>query len=249
MSHLLVFSLIALFTSAACDQCCDDGWFHFGKNCYRIFYHKQSWADANSTCHSFNGTLFIPNSMAEWQLVTENIPLYNFMWMGLKSISGFFWTKSSGLNISILPWLVKNPTTFGHFIGFDCAAFYNPGQKTPAFTHWYTCKANYNFICQKVKSNSDYTCGQIDCPSGCVPDNNYTAIDCLATNSTAENSKIDVNETVTETMIPEYNLTTIVAELNLTTVVVEYNFTTVVADYNWTTVTAVPTTQTDEASL
>uniref|UniRef100_A0A1I7XMZ7 C-type lectin domain-containing protein n=1 Tax=Heterorhabditis bacteriophora TaxID=37862 RepID=A0A1I7XMZ7_HETBA len=65
------------------DGICPDGWAQYRESCYFIEMEKVVLAEAELRCYIKNSTLFVANSIEEWNVIRKLTPLNFYSWIGL----------------------------------------------------------------------------------------------------------------------------------------------------------------------
>ncbi|RCN25225.1 hypothetical protein ANCCAN_29064 [Ancylostoma caninum] len=62
---------------------CPDSWLRFRDSCYFIENTKMEFSDAESSCYEKGATLFVANSLEEFDMVMRSAALNFWSWTGL----------------------------------------------------------------------------------------------------------------------------------------------------------------------
>lgn len=62
---------------------CPDGWLRFADSCYWIEKEFLGFAKAEKKCFEKQSTLFVANSLEEWDTIRQLAPENYFSWIGL----------------------------------------------------------------------------------------------------------------------------------------------------------------------
>ncbi|WKX95078.1 hypothetical protein Q1695_011938 [Nippostrongylus brasiliensis] len=135
---------------------CPNGWMRFRDSCYYYEPTKMRFDKAEVECLNKGGTLFVPDSTEEWDMVIKRSPLNTFSWIGLEQEEDERtprWKEVGGISFSKLNWLSSPPTPENN--GFNsaakCVAHYN--SETTRYTYFHYCGNDFHPICEK---NSTY---------------------------------------------------------------------------------------------
>lgn len=68
---------------------CPDGWLRYSDSCYFIETESLGFAKAERKCHDKQATLFVANSMEEWDAVRDHAEKSVLSWIGLVRFSHY----------------------------------------------------------------------------------------------------------------------------------------------------------------
>ncbi|VDP53178.1 unnamed protein product [Soboliphyme baturini] len=64
--YVCILILNCLVGITLAQVCCPEGWFGYGKKCYRQFVEKKTFRKAYLDCIEESGSLFVPEDDVEW---------------------------------------------------------------------------------------------------------------------------------------------------------------------------------------
>uniref|UniRef100_A0A5S6QFL3 C-type lectin domain-containing protein n=1 Tax=Trichuris muris TaxID=70415 RepID=A0A5S6QFL3_TRIMR len=145
----LIFTALVYFTSTEQQlfMCKDPGWFLYGNHCYRLYYNRRNYENAESFCKNKGSVLFLPGSVENLQNVTDHMPFASNAWIGLHHENLVGPNSTLTMSLKTLPFRTKGANPRWKF-GTKCAAVFRRGEKTRS-VQWTTCQNPRPFICQK----------------------------------------------------------------------------------------------------
>ncbi|KIH48478.1 hypothetical protein ANCDUO_21452 [Ancylostoma duodenale] len=79
---------------------CPDSWLRFRESCYFIEKTKMEFSDAESTCYEKGSTMFVANSLEEFDVVMKSAALNFWTWTSLVQFSAMNqpkWLSNGGM--------------------------------------------------------------------------------------------------------------------------------------------------------
>ncbi|CAB3403756.1 unnamed protein product [Caenorhabditis bovis] len=139
---------------------CPDGWLKFSDSCYYIEQETMGFAKAEKRCFDKKATLFVANSLDEWDAIRQHSPKAFFSWIGLVRFSQYEkseqlprWQTEGGVNPARLNWLIRpyKPLSNGWTTYANCAVHYNPAVsfETASYVFYYPCTFMMHSICER----------------------------------------------------------------------------------------------------
>ncbi|CAB02136.1 C-type lectin domain-containing protein 91 [Caenorhabditis elegans] len=139
---------------------CPDGWLRYSDSCYFIETESLGFAKAERKCHDKQATLFVANSMEEWDAVRDHAEKSVLSWIGLVRFSHYErleqlprWQTTGSINPSKINWLIKpfKPVVNGWSSYANCAAsFQSPTEvESASYTFFYPCTMAFKSICER----------------------------------------------------------------------------------------------------
>jgi len=138
-------------------RCCPNGWVTYENSCYLIGRTLASWQEAKARCKTHNATLFVPDSVQEWEAIRAYGGRLLWSWIGMSrsqpppvpAAKYWIWeTENGGMDVEALPWL-NGLAGHGHSAAVNCVSYYNTGDPATAYINWYPCHNNYYYICER----------------------------------------------------------------------------------------------------
>ncbi|CAL8250196.1 unnamed protein product [Boreogadus saida] len=127
-SHLVK---MALSDSGSCKQF----WVSFGADCYKYFFSKMSWTDAERNCISVGGHLVSIHSTGENNFILRMIesfdPLKRPHWIGFFDVIEGTWMWIDGSPNDFTSWSRNEPNNHGNE---DCGCVFH--SKLPFWNDW-----------------------------------------------------------------------------------------------------------------
>uniref|UniRef100_A0A1I7T4G8 C-type lectin domain-containing protein n=1 Tax=Caenorhabditis tropicalis TaxID=1561998 RepID=A0A1I7T4G8_9PELO len=141
-------------------EICPDGWLRFSDSCYFFETEHLGFAKAERKCHDKQATLFVANSLEEWDIVRTHSEKSYFSWIGLARFSHYErleklprWQTTGSINPTKINWLVKpfNPIGNGWSSIANCVAFYQSpfNVDSASYTFFYPCTLQLSSICER----------------------------------------------------------------------------------------------------
>ncbi|VDK43950.1 unnamed protein product [Cylicostephanus goldi] len=84
---------LAVAVDAVAVMGCADGWFRYQDSCYYMELTKMDAASAERACNEKGGSLFVADTLAEFNEVMKEAPLYFWSWIGLGQSEGDSYPK------------------------------------------------------------------------------------------------------------------------------------------------------------
>lgn len=139
---------------------CPDGWLRYSDSCYFFETENFGFAKAERKCHDKQATLFVANSLEEWDTVRARTEKSAFTWFGLVRFSHYErleqlprWQTTGSINPTKINWLSKpfQPLGNGWSSIANCAAlFQSPTPlESASYTFFYPCTLQFNSICER----------------------------------------------------------------------------------------------------
>ncbi|CAD6189186.1 unnamed protein product [Caenorhabditis auriculariae] len=139
---------------------CPDGWIRFSKSCYYIEQEMMGFAKAEKRCFEKDATLFVANSLDEWDAIRHHTPKAFFAWIGLVRFSSYEksealprWQTEGGINPAKLNWVIRpySPMPNGWSSVSNCAASYNAAVAidSASYVYYYPCVSSFHSICER----------------------------------------------------------------------------------------------------
>ncbi|ETN80197.1 hypothetical protein NECAME_09330 [Necator americanus] len=156
---------------------CPDGWIRYQQSCYYMETAKMTLQNAERACNEKGGSLFVADSLGEFNEVMKESPLYFWSWIGLgqNDASGYprwqsqgmglsplkclpadsgnlpLWDGMYGMNPAELKWLVTpfSSASNGWSTAATCVAHYNIDIYTSTYLYFYPCSYEFYSICEK----------------------------------------------------------------------------------------------------
>uniref|UniRef100_A0A3B3ZZ14 C-type lectin domain-containing protein n=1 Tax=Periophthalmus magnuspinnatus TaxID=409849 RepID=A0A3B3ZZ14_9GOBI len=98
-----------LFTGAVTDDCCPDGWSHFGSRCFMFFRKPKTWIDAELSCIEIGGNLASIHSSDDNQFIQDTV----------LRLTGSHWRVwiggHDGVEEGVWQWTDGSPFDFNHW--------------------------------------------------------------------------------------------------------------------------------------
>lgn len=126
---------------------CPNGWMRFGDSCYYYERKKMTFDKAEVHCLQLGGTMFVADTVQEWDMVVKQSHINAWSWVGLKQDEDERkprWTETGGIPMSAIKWLSG---TNGWSTASNCVAYYNSDVNPYAL--FYYCGLDYHPICEK----------------------------------------------------------------------------------------------------
>ncbi|PIO54186.1 lectin C-type domain protein, partial [Teladorsagia circumcincta] len=157
---------------------CPDGWSRFEDSCYYMESTKMGLIEAERACNEKGATLFIADSIEEFNEVMQETPPYFWSWIGLgqsetdsyprwqvvlpdgpspmRCLSGGFGKPSfggyEGLDPAVLYEMVDSSVASmpnGWSPAATCVAYYNMKSISGSYLYFYPCSSLYHSICER----------------------------------------------------------------------------------------------------
>ncbi|RCN41279.1 lectin C-type domain protein [Ancylostoma caninum] len=133
---------------------CPDSWLRFRDSCYFIEKTKMEFSDAEISCYEKGATLFVANSLEEFDVVMRSAALNFWSWTGLVQFNAMSqpkWLSYGGVEPARLKWLVSpyTPASNGRTAASECAAYYNSEVKIASYNYFYPCNLQFGSICER----------------------------------------------------------------------------------------------------
>ena len=154
---------------------CPDGWIRYLDSCYYIETEKMDLASAERACNEKGATLFVADSLEEFNQVMKETPLYYWSWIGLGQgptdtypkwkVAGepsqfrcavpcetsVSWDGMYGMDPSQLKWLVKpfSSAVNGWSSAATCVGHYNIDVFSSTYLYFYPCSSLYHSVCER----------------------------------------------------------------------------------------------------
>ncbi|CAO4361788.1 unnamed protein product [Caenorhabditis nigoni] len=139
---------------------CPDGWLRYSDSCYFFETERLGFAKAERKCYDKQATLFVANSLDEWDVVTSHTEKSSFSWIGLVRFNHYErleklprWQTTGSINPSKINWLIKpyQPSVNGWSSIANCAATYQSPVtiESASYTFYYPCTLQYTSICER----------------------------------------------------------------------------------------------------
>ncbi|CAB02756.1 C-type lectin domain-containing protein 87 [Caenorhabditis elegans] len=139
---------------------CPDGWLRFADSCYWIEKELLGFAKAERNCFEKQSTLFVANSIEEWDAIRVQAKEAFFSWIGLVRFTHYEkleqlprWQTEGALNPTKINWLIKpyKPLFNGWSSLANCAASYkSPSSlESASYTYFYPCTYMLYSICER----------------------------------------------------------------------------------------------------
>ncbi|KFD49507.1 hypothetical protein M514_09618 [Trichuris suis] len=148
---VVLFALSALVPLSTAEtplyMCKDPGWFLYGNRCYRMFYNRKNYANAEGFCKDKGSYLFLPSSVENLHNVTDHMPFMSNAWISVRYENPVSANESIAVTIKSLPFIPKRARLRGK-VGAKCAAVFRQGEKTRN-VQWSPCLNPRPFICEK----------------------------------------------------------------------------------------------------
>ncbi|EGT47679.1 hypothetical protein CAEBREN_20395 [Caenorhabditis brenneri] len=139
---------------------CADGWLRFADSCYFIESEPMGFAKAERNCFQKQSTLFVANSIEEWDAISSHAKEAYFSWIGLVRFTHYEkteqlprWQTEGAINPAKINWLIKpfKPVSNGWTQFANCAASYKSPAKleSASYTFFYPCTYLLYSICER----------------------------------------------------------------------------------------------------
>ncbi|RCN46102.1 hypothetical protein ANCCAN_07874 [Ancylostoma caninum] len=154
---------------------CPDGWIRYQQSCYYMEMAKMDMQSAERACNEKGGSLFVADSIGEFNEVMKESPLYFWSWIGLgqneagglprwhaqsgpssfkclpADYSNLVWDGAYGMNPAELKWLVTpfNSYSNGWSTAATCVAHYNIDTYASTYLYFYPCSYQFHSICER----------------------------------------------------------------------------------------------------
>ncbi|KAL6736828.1 hypothetical protein Aduo_007134 [Ancylostoma duodenale] len=156
---LIPFALLLILTStvevlpSSLIPPCPRGWSQYLDSCYHVENRTMSLPKAEKQCAAKGATLFVANSLEEFNNITRLAPRNLLSWIGLAQFderTSPIWQTTSGIEPSSLKWLVTpfSSVANGWSAASRCAAHYNSDVETARYTYFYPCESLFSSICE-----------------------------------------------------------------------------------------------------
>nr|pir hypothetical protein K10B2.3 - Caenorhabditis elegans [Caenorhabditis elegans] len=139
---------------------CPEGWIRYSDSCYWVETELLGFAKAERKCSEKQSTLFVANSIDEWEAIRGHSKDSFSSWIGLVRFSHYErseqlprWQTEGAVNPSKINWLIKpySPLVNGWSQLANCAASYkSPASlETASYTYFYPCTYLFYSICER----------------------------------------------------------------------------------------------------
>ncbi|EGT51063.1 hypothetical protein CAEBREN_01228 [Caenorhabditis brenneri] len=139
---------------------CPDGWLKFFDSCYFFETEALGFAKAEKNCQDKQATLFVANSLDEWETVRAHTKKSQFSWIGLVRFSQYEryeklprWQTTGSINPSKINWLINpyQPLGNGWSTVANCVALFEfPSTiESSSYAFFYPCTQHFNSICER----------------------------------------------------------------------------------------------------
>ncbi|VDP04179.1 unnamed protein product [Heligmosomoides polygyrus] len=131
---------------------CRRGWMQFKDSCYYFEEKPMNFKNAEARCLRRGGTLFVAETVEEWDEVPLHAPLYEWVWIGLSQRDGQprpDWGHPGGISLDKVDWL-RIPHTVeenGWNSAVKCVA--NLNSRIKRFAFFYYCELKFLSICER----------------------------------------------------------------------------------------------------
>jgi len=135
---------------------CKNGWVAFEDSCYLLARDMVTRNEARARCKGFGATLFVPNTVDEWNTIRMMGVRAWWSWIGLSwhpaVADNPVWEAKSELADGSLGWLNK-AADHGHALNVDCVAHYTAPEMTNSYIGYYGCESREFYICERNASD------------------------------------------------------------------------------------------------
>ncbi|XGW08277.1 hypothetical protein V3C99_010966, partial [Haemonchus contortus] len=136
---------------------CPDGWLQFKESCYFFEHQKMDQEVAERRCYEQGATLFVANTLEEWNTVLKRSTINFWTWIGLVQMDDMRtpkWQTSGAIQLSKLNWLLSpyQVGSNGWSTFSQCAAHFNSQLKTSSYLYFYPCSLQFASICERNSS-------------------------------------------------------------------------------------------------
>lgn len=154
---------------------CPDGWIRYQDSCYFIEMEKMDLPRAEKACNEKGATLFVANSIEEFNQIMKEAPLYYWSWIGLgqgpsdtfpkwqvgepgafkcavaSDVGPVSWSGMYGMDPRQLKWLVTpfSSGANGWSSAATCVAYYNIDVFSSTYVYFYPCSSLYHSVCER----------------------------------------------------------------------------------------------------
>ncbi|KJH44461.1 hypothetical protein DICVIV_09510 [Dictyocaulus viviparus] len=156
---------------------CPSGWIKFQKSCYFIVTEKMNLMEAQRFCLEKESTLFVADSIEEFNKVMKETPPFYWSWIGvgqseadsipqwgvielsypslrclpLNEYDVPTWGGRSGVDPTLINWLITPYSSIanGWSTIATCAGYYNAGVNSGSYAYFYPCSSQFYSICEK----------------------------------------------------------------------------------------------------
>lgn len=162
---------------------CPDGWIRYQESCYYIEIEKMDLPRAERACNEKGATMFVANSIEEFNQVMKEAPLYYWSWIGLgqgpsdvypkwqvagepagfrcavaSDVGPVSWNGGYGLDPRQLKWLVTpfSSGVNGWSSAATCVAYYNTDVYSSTYVYFYPCSSLYHSVCERNATLARY---------------------------------------------------------------------------------------------
>uniref|UniRef100_A0A914C9D8 C-type lectin domain-containing protein n=1 Tax=Acrobeloides nanus TaxID=290746 RepID=A0A914C9D8_9BILA len=133
-------------------SCCENGWIRFENSCYLAVRQRMNFDAAEHYCYSRSATLFVADSVKEWDTIRTISPNGFISWLGLANFGqGALWQTKNGMDISYLNWAA--PTGNEYANGWTqyaiCGGHFNAIDGGHSYVRYYVCSTPLFAICER----------------------------------------------------------------------------------------------------
>ncbi|EYC15778.1 hypothetical protein Y032_0036g3353 [Ancylostoma ceylanicum] len=131
-------------------QICPDGWRRYGETCFYVEMERLPFDMAEARCKDKNSTIFVADSLDEWDEIMGFTPPDSWTWIDVKGENGTAQWRGA-LDASNLNWLIQpfSPAANGWTTTTSCAAYRNMDSPPSSHVFFYPCSSQYRSICKR----------------------------------------------------------------------------------------------------
>ncbi|EYB87603.1 hypothetical protein Y032_0259g476 [Ancylostoma ceylanicum] len=151
---ILHFMIASPLDNETTQKKCPHSWYQYRDSCYFADNPVMEFEKAQIECWRLQGTLFLAETIEEYEKVTEQSKSNTWSWIGITQDESFHdpkWVNSGGVAINTINWLVKPFAAIpnGWSAKAKCVAHLNSPIKSASYAFFFPCGAKLYSICEK----------------------------------------------------------------------------------------------------